>query len=189
MYWSHSLQSSCCGRLAPLSTNSWSTTNKPAVVYVRPKTHREIVRNAILIHNIGIYDHLKKQLISPLNSLANCDIKKGSCIIGNRVYIWKVPDKLDCPRVKQIRTVHNVTLLLDNFKNVYRAEIKQLGISLHSQTTCPCSVFNCFPKNSVCDPTGIIHSSYSSQLFKTSSPSFNKIFSFQIKITLPQISY
>ena len=58
--------------------------------------------------------------------------------------------------MKQIRTVHNVTLHLDNFKNVYRAEIKQLGISLHSQTTCPRSVFNCFPKNSVCDPTGII---------------------------------
>ena len=83
-------------------------------------------------------------------------LKKGSCIIDNCVHIWKVPDKLDCPRVKQIRTVHNVTLYLDNFKNVYRAEIKQLGISLHSQTTCSRSVFNCFPKNSVCDPTSII---------------------------------
>ena len=110
------------------------------------------------VHTIQNFPQPKtmKQLISPLNSLANCDIKKGSCIIGNRVHIWKVPDKLDCPRVKQIRTVHNVTLHLDNFKNVYRAEIKKLGISLHSQTTSPRSVFNCFPKNSVCDPTGII---------------------------------
>ena len=125
-------------------------------MYVWPKTHREILRNAVLIHSTDIYDHLKKQLISPFNSLANCDIKKRSCIIGNRVHIWKVPNKLNCPRVKQIRRVLNVTLHLDNFKNVYRAEIKQLGIGLHSQTTCPRSVFNCFSKNSFCDPTDII---------------------------------
>ena len=75
------------------------------VVYVWPKPHREIVRNVVLIHSTGIHDHLKKQLISPLNSLANCDIEKASCIIGNRVHIWKVPVILDCPRVKQIRTV------------------------------------------------------------------------------------
>ena len=98
--WSHSLQSICCGRLVPLSKISWSTTNKLAVVYVWPKTHKEIVRNAILIHSTDIYDHLKKQLILPLNSLANCDLKKGSCIIGNLVHIWKVPDKLDCLCVK-----------------------------------------------------------------------------------------
>ena len=61
--WSHSLQSSCCGRLFPLSKSSWSTTNKPAVVYVWQKIHREIVRNAVLILSTGIYDHLKKQLI------------------------------------------------------------------------------------------------------------------------------
>ena len=52
--------------------------------------------------------------------------------------------------------LHNVTLHSDNFKYVCRAEIKQLGISLHSQTTCPRFVFNCFPKNSVCYPTDII---------------------------------
>ena len=79
-------------------------------MYVWPKTHREIVGNAVLIHSTGIYDHLNKQLISPLNSLANCDIKKGSCIISNHVHIWKAPDKLDCPRMKQIRAVHNETL-------------------------------------------------------------------------------
>ena len=63
--WSHSLQSSCCGRLAPLSKNFWSTTNKPAVVYVWPKTFRETVRKAVLIYSTGIYDHLKIQLVSP----------------------------------------------------------------------------------------------------------------------------
>jgi len=38
---------------------------------------------------------------------------------------------------------------------VYHVEIKQLGISLHSQTKCPASVFTCFPKNFICDPSGI----------------------------------
>ena len=42
---SHSMQSSCCGRLTPLSKHSWSTTNKPAVVYVWPKTYKEMYVN------------------------------------------------------------------------------------------------------------------------------------------------
>ena len=154
--WARSMQSNCCGHLAKLSENSWATTNTPEVTYVWPTTHRETVRNAVLLHSTGIYDHLKKQLSSPLNSLSNCNIKKGSCITGNRVHIWNVPNKLDCPRVKKIKKVHNVTLHLDNSKAVYRAEIKPLGISLHSQTTCPHSVHTCFPHNSVCDPSGLV---------------------------------
>ena len=52
--------------------------------------------------------------------------------------------------------VHNVILHTDEKSEVHRAEIKQLGISLPSQTQCPQSVFTCFPKNAVCDPSGII---------------------------------
>ena len=59
-------------------------------------------------------------------------------------------------RVTKIKKIHNVKLHLNSLKQVYRAEIKQLGISLLSQTTCPPSVFTCFPKSSVCDPSGII---------------------------------
>ena len=40
--------------------------------------------------------------------------------------------------------------------NVYRLEVKTLGISLHSQIQCPPSVHTCFPKNAVCDPFGIV---------------------------------
>ena len=126
------------------------------MVYVWPTTHRETVRNAVVSGITGIYDHFRKQLTSPLNSLSHCAIKKGSCITGNRIHIWEVPRKLDCPRVTKIKKIHNVTLHLNSLKQVYRAEIKQLGISLHSQTTCPPSVFTCFPKSSVCDPSGII---------------------------------
>ena len=54
------------------------------------------------------------------------------------------------------KKIHNVKLHLNSLKQVYRAEIKQLGISLHAQTTCPPLVFTCFPKSSVCDPSGII---------------------------------
>jgi len=52
--------------------------------------------------------------------------------------------------------VHSVQLHLNSLKMVYRAKIKQLGISLHCQTKCPTSVFTSFPKNSICDPSGII---------------------------------
>ena len=40
--------------------------------------------------------------------------------------------------------------------NVYRLEVKTLGISLHSQIRCPPSVYTCFPKNALCDPTEIV---------------------------------
>ena len=39
---------------------------------------------------------------------------------------------------------------------LYRAEVQELGITLHSQIRCPTSIFTCFPKQSICDPTGII---------------------------------
>ena len=154
--WARTLKSNCCGRLAQISDISWATSNAPAMVYVWPTTHRETVKNAVVSRITGIYVHLRKQLTSPLNSLSHCAIKKGSCITGNRVHIWEVPRMLDCPRVTKIKKIHNVKLHLNSLKQVYRAEIKQLGISLHSQTTCPPSVFTCFPKSSVCDPSGII---------------------------------
>ena len=40
--------------------------------------------------------------------------------------------------------------------NVYRLEVKTLGIRLHSQIRYPPSVHTCFPKNAVCDPSGIV---------------------------------
>ena len=154
--WARSLKSNCCGRLTQISDISWATSNSPAIVYIWPTTHRETVRNAVVSRITEIYDHLRKQLNSPLNSLSHCVIKKGSCITGNRIHIWEVPRKLDCPRVTKTKKIHNVKLHLNSLKKVYRAEIQQLGISLHSQITCPPSVFTCFPESSVCDPSGII---------------------------------
>ena len=147
--WARTLKSNCCGRLTQISDISWATSNSPAIVYVWPTTHRETVRNAVVSRIIGIYDHLRKQLNSPLNSLSHCVIKKGSCITGCRIHIWEVPRKLDCPRVTKMKNIYNVKLHLNSLKKVYRAEIQQLGISLHSQITCPPSVFSCFPKSSV----------------------------------------
>ena len=40
--------------------------------------------------------------------------------------------------------------------SVYRLEVKTLGIRLHSQIQCPPSVHTCFPKNAVCNPSGIV---------------------------------
>ena len=98
--WARTLKSTCCDRLTQISDISWATSNSPAmIVYIWPTTHRETVRIAVASRIKGIYDHLRKQLNSPLNSLSHCVIKKGSCIIGNRIHIWEVPRKLDCPRV------------------------------------------------------------------------------------------
>ena len=74
--WARTLKSNCCGRLAQISDISWATSNAPAMVYVWPTTHRETVRNAVVSRITGIYDHLRKQLTSPLNSLSHCAIKK-----------------------------------------------------------------------------------------------------------------
>ena len=39
---------------------------------------------------------------------------------------------------------------------MYPAEVKESGITLHLQIRCSTSIFRCFPKQSICDPTGII---------------------------------
>ena len=65
--------------------------------------------------------------------MSHCSITTGSCITRNRVRIWTLPSKLDCPQVKRFDRIHNVQLHVNEFKKV---EISQLGISFHSQTTC-----------------------------------------------------
>ena len=55
--------------------------------------------------------------------------------------MWKVSDKLSCPHLKPFNQVCNITLPLDKFKHVYRAEKKQLGINMHLQATRLHSVF------------------------------------------------
>ena len=61
-------------------------------------------------------------------------VQKGSCVTGNSVPIWEVPKNLECPRVSRMNQVDNVILHTGEKSEVYRAEIKRLGISLHYQT-------------------------------------------------------
>ena len=138
------------------SDHIWSTINSPAVKYVWATSHEESVTNAVVLRSTAVYDHLKKQLSSSLYQLGNCDIKKGSCVAGNKVHFWDVPKKLKCPNVQKVKSVHNISLHSGMRGNVYRLEVKTLGISLHSQIRCPPSVHTCFPKNAVCDPSGIV---------------------------------
>ena len=154
--WARELKSGCCGTLEKKSDHIWSTINAPAVKYVWPTSHEESVTNAVVLRSTAVYDHLKKQLSSSLYQLGNCDIKKGSCVAGNRVHFWDVPKRLECPNVQKVKSVHNISLHSDMRGNVYRLEVKTLGISLHSQIQCPPSVHTCFPKNAVCDPSGIV---------------------------------
>ena len=137
--WARTLKSNCCGRLAQISDISWATSNAPAMVYVWPTTHRETVRNAVVSRITGIYDHLRKQLTSPLNSLSHCAIKKGSCITGNRIHIWEVPRKLDCPRVTKIKKIHNVKLHLNSLKQFICSIMKFLKMFFSHVVHCWCS--------------------------------------------------
>ena len=62
--------------------------------------------------------------------------------------------RLESPNVKKVKNVNNISFHSDMHRNVYRLEVKTLGISLHSQIQCPPSVYTCFPKGTVCDPLG-----------------------------------
>ena len=135
--WARELKSGCCGTLEKKSDHIWSTINTPAVKDVWPTSHEESVTNAVVLRSTAVYDHLKKQLSSSLYQLGNCDIKKGSCVAGNRVHFWDVPKRLECPNVQKVKSVHNISLHSDMRGNVYRLEVKTLGISLHSQIQCP----------------------------------------------------
>ena len=100
----------------------------------------------------------KKKLSSPLNSTSNCSKKQAHASPEIDCILWtvQVSATLDCPQVKQFDQIHNVQLHVNESKKVYRAEISQLHIRLHSQTTCSSSVFTCFSCSIVCDPSGII---------------------------------
>ena len=154
--WHQSLHSQCCGSLSPQTSHSWATSNTPILKYVWPTSHKEKVRNAVLTESIAVYNHLHKQLVNPLFNMQKCDIHKGSCINGNKVHIWSAPDRVDCPPVSKTHSVENVSLHFSPNGSLYRAEIKNLGISLHAQIKCPISTYACFPKNTFCDPSGII---------------------------------
>ena len=155
-FWARELKSGCCRTLEKKSGHIWYTINSPAVKYVWPTSHKESVTNAVVLRSTAVYDHLKKQLSSSLYQLGNRDIKKGSCVASNRVHFWDVPRRLECPSVQKVKSVHNMSLHSDMRGNVYWLEVKILGISLHSQIRCPPSVHTCFPKNAVCDPSGIV---------------------------------
>ena len=114
-------------------------------------------------------DHLKKQLSSSLYQFGNCDIKEGSCVAGNRVHFWDVPKRLECPNIQKVKSVHNISLHSDMRGNVYRLEVKTLGISLHSQIRCFPSDYTCFP-NAVCDPSGIVIVHDNCHVRRTCSP-------------------
>ena len=59
--WARSLTSNCCGPLAQLSDHSRATTNVPSIVYVWPTSLSDTVKNAVVIHSTGVYDHLQKK--------------------------------------------------------------------------------------------------------------------------------
>ena len=75
--------------------------------YVWPTSNKESVNNAVVTKTTAIYNHLRKQIVSSVYSLAQCQIKQGFCRTGTKVHFWIVPRSLNCPRVKKLKTVQN----------------------------------------------------------------------------------
>ena len=59
--WTRSLTSNCSGPLAQPSDHSWATTNVPSIVHIWPTSYCDTVKNAVVIHSTGVYDHLQKK--------------------------------------------------------------------------------------------------------------------------------
>ena len=154
--WQRTRETKCCGRLSQQNSVTWATANFPTLKYVWPTSNKESVNNAVVTKTTAIYNHLRKQIVSSVYSLAQCQIKQGFCRTGTKIHFWIVPRSLNCPRVKKLKTVQNVSLHFTSSHTLYRAEAKELGITLHSQIRCPTFIFTCFPKQSICDPMGII---------------------------------
>ena len=100
---------------------------------MRPTTHTKTGWNAVVLRSTRIYNHLRKQLSSLLNSLSHCNVKKGSCVTGNRVHIWQVPDKLNCPPVKKHQ---QNTLRKSTFKRVQSC-LQSRDRTIRNKSSCP----------------------------------------------------
>ena len=69
--WPKERLSSCCGSVNKKLDNIKSPTNLPGVKYVWSTLHQETISNAVVLRSTAVYDHLEKQLSSPLYQIGN----------------------------------------------------------------------------------------------------------------------
>ena len=167
--WQCTRETKCCDCLSQQNSVTWASNNSPTLKYVWLTSHKEMANNAIVTRTTAIYNHLRKQIISPMYALTHCETQKGFCRTGNKTHFWTVPRLLNRPRVKRLKTIQNVSLHFTCSHALYRAEVKALGITLHSHVRYPTSIFTCFPKQAICTLTGIIPAASQMQITKRSS--------------------
>ncbi|CAK8682950.1 unnamed protein product [Clavelina lepadiformis] len=84
-------------------------------------------------------------MTSSLGSLASCSIERGYCLTGNRMFIWRVPARINCPPTKPLGS-HKM-LLHYNSTSLYRVSLPDLGISVHHLRKCSARAKSCYGEN------------------------------------------
>ena len=152
--WSETLQAPGIGTLKRQSTNIWATQNKVHYSYSWPREKTGSVKNAMLTKTIATYDPLRKLMKSAMGSMSTCNVVKGFCKVGTRLFIWAPPPNANCPQADSMGTQD---LLLHYHKqSLYRIEIPTLHLSVHSQTQCSSLVKQCYGAKTICDPAGLM---------------------------------
>nr|XP_018672265.2 uncharacterized protein LOC108950678 [Ciona intestinalis] len=153
--WKHTLNAPNYGPLTKIAGNQYSTTNRVKLEYQWPTSVTKSIYNAQITRAVGYYDPNRKRLRSPMGILSKCDVHHGFCTVGTRTYIWKVPKLIDCPKTKPMGN-HALTLHFSDSPRPYRLEIRELGMSIHSKSTCPPQTTACYSKDALCDAAGLI---------------------------------
>ena len=152
--WSRTFQAPGIGTLRKQSVNSWTTSNKVHFTYSWPREQKGTVKNAMLTKIIATYDSSKKLMNTAMSSMVACNIAKGSCKVGSRVFIWTPPPNFNCPKTDRMGK-HDL-LLHYHKKILYRVEVPTLQFSIHSLTECTPIITNCYGANTICDPSGLL---------------------------------
>ena len=108
---------------------SYFTRNAVNYKFVRPTSALGTVTNHFLFHTTIYYSYVTDTMTSSLGSFPSCSIKRGYCLTGNRMCIWRVPSHINCPPTKPLWS--DKILLHFNSTFLYRVSLPDLGISLH----------------------------------------------------------
>ncbi|CAK8684939.1 unnamed protein product [Clavelina lepadiformis] len=136
--WARTKHAAGCGPLATTDGITWTTSTRNVITYKWPTESSNTVYNVILIKSLAIYDHARGKMSSPIGSMSSCKITQGSCVSGTSCYIWDyIRSKINC-RYKRIGHDNETLLMHFNESNdLFRLEIKSLGVSIHKRVTCP----------------------------------------------------
>ncbi|CAK8681480.1 unnamed protein product [Clavelina lepadiformis] len=127
----------------------YSTRNGVQYKFAWPTSASGTVTNDFLFHTTIYYNYVTDTMTSSLGSLASCSIKRGYCLTGNRMFIWRVPSHINCPPTKPLGS-HKM-ILHYNSTSLYRVSLPDLGISVHHWRICSTRAKSCYGNHIHCD--------------------------------------